>query len=152
VSAPAEPAARTLPLGLVFATTAVLAYTASQILTRYGVSDESSPLLGAFIALTVGTLGFVPLALRQLSQPSQDAGRGARLFAIAGFFSTLGVIFQFQALDHGNVILVSPVANTNPLFTLIIASVMLRGLEKLSPQVFLGAGLVVAGVAVLRLA
>jgi drug/metabolite transporter (DMT)-like permease len=152
MSAPAPPTTHQGTLGLLFAFTAVMAYTASQILTRHGVSEASSPLLGSFIALAVGTAGFTALAVRQLREPVVDTRRGTKLFAIAGFFSTLGVIFQFQALDHGNVVLVSPVANTNPLFTLIIASVMLRGLEKLTPQVFLGAGLVVAGVVVLRLA
>jgi drug/metabolite transporter (DMT)-like permease len=130
----------------------VLAYAASQVLIRHGVSDAASPLLGSLLALTVGTIGFTGLAARQLGEASTNVRRGAWLFAIAGFFSTLGVVFQFQALDHGDVVLVAPVSNTNPLFTLLIASVLLRGIENLTPQVVAGAALVVAGVAVLRLA
>jgi drug/metabolite transporter (DMT)-like permease len=129
----------------------VLAYAASQVLTRHGTSEGASPLLGSFIALTVGTLGFTLLAARQLRERSSNLRRGALLFTVAGFFSSLGVVFQFLALDRGDVVLVSPVSNTNPLFTLLIAAVMLRGLERLTPQVLAGAGLVVLGVAVLRL-
>jgi drug/metabolite transporter (DMT)-like permease len=139
------------PLGLLFALTAVLSYATSQVLTRHGVSGDASPLLGAFIALTVGTLGFTFLAGRRFSEPGADVRRGAVLFAVAGLFSTLGVIFQFEALQKGQVIVVSPISNTNPLFTLIFATVMLRGVERLTPNAFLGAGLVVVGVAVIRL-
>lgn len=139
------------PLGLLFAATAVLSYAVSQVLTRHGVSDDASPLLGSFIALSVGTVGFGLLAGRQFSERGTDFRRGAWLFAVAGFFSTLGVVFQFEALHRGQVTVVSPISNTNPLFTLIFATVLLRGVERLTPRVFLGAGMVVAGVVVIRL-
>jgi uncharacterized membrane protein len=148
---PAATTASLKPIGLLFAMTAVLAYTMSQVLTRHGVSDDASPILGSFIALTVGTAGFTLVANRQFQERSADFRKGAWLFAVAGFFSTLGVVFQFQALHHGDVTLVSPISNTNPLFTLLLAALMLRGVERLTPPVFLGAGLVVAGVIVLRL-
>ncbi|HLF78927.1 MAG TPA: DMT family transporter [Dehalococcoidia bacterium] len=139
------------PIGFLFALTAVLAYATAQVLTRHGVSGDASPILGSFIALTTGTLGFTLIAARQLRERAVDLRKGAWLFALAGFFSTLGVVFQFQALHEGEVTLVSPISNTNPLFTLIFATVLLRGVERLTPRVFLGAGLVVAGVVVLRL-
>jgi uncharacterized membrane protein len=91
------------------------------------------------------------VAGRQFSEGASDFRRGALLFAVAGFFSTLGVIFQFAALEKGQVVVVSPIANTSPLFTLIFATILLRGVETLTPRVFLGAGLVMAGVAVIRL-
>jgi len=138
-------------LGLLFALTAVLSYAVAQLLTRHAVSSDASPLLGALIALTVGTLSFGFLAGRQMSEPAANLRRGALLFAVAGLFSTLGVIFQFVALQKGQVIVVSPIANTSPLFTLIFATVLLRGVEQLTFNVFLGAALVVAGVAVIRL-
>ena len=141
----------TRSLGLLFGLTAVLSYAIAQLLTRHAVSSDGSPLLGALIALMVGTLGFGFLAVRQLSEPAANLRRGALLFAVAGLFSTLGVIFQFVALQKGQVIVVSPLANTSPLFTLIFATVLLRGVERLTLNVFLGAGLVVAGVVVIRL-
>ena len=139
------------PLGLVFAATAVVSYAISQVLTRHGVSSDASPLLGSFIALSVGTATFGLLVGRQFGERSIDFWRGAWLFAVAGFFSTLGLVFQFEALHRGQVIVVSPISNSNPLFTLIFATFMLRGVERLSPRVFIGAGLVVVGVIVIRL-
>ena len=44
---------------------------------------------------------------------------------------------------------ISPVLATNPLFTLLFASIFLRGVERITPRVVLGALLVVAGVVVL---
>ena len=73
------------------------------------------------------------------------------MFAGAGIFSTTGVLCLFLALERAPVVLVSPVANTNPLFSLIFVALLLRGVERLTPRVFLGAGLVVAGVGVLTL-
>ncbi len=138
-------------IGLLCAVTAVLSYAVSQVLTRHGVSDDASPLLGSFIALSVGTVAFSLVTSRQLGESSLDLRRGAWLFAVAGFFSTLGIVFQFEALHRGQVTVVSPISNSNPLFTLIFATVMLRGVERLSPRVFAGAALVVAGVIVIRL-
>jgi len=152
VSTPVHGQARSLrPLGLLFGLTAVLSYAIAQLLTRHAVSEDASPLLGVLIALSVGTLGFTFVAGRQFSDGASDLRRGALLFAVAGFFSTLGVIFQFEALHQGQVIVVSPISNTSPLFTLILATVMLRGVEQLTLNAFLGAGLVMAGVAVIRL-
>ena len=152
MSTPVHGQARSLrPLGLLFGLTAVLSYAIAQLLTRHAVSEDASPLLGTLIALSVGTLGFTFVAGRQFSEGGADLHRGALLFAVAGFFSTLGVIFQFEALQKGQVVVVSPIANTSPLFTLIFATVLLRGVERLTLNVFLGAGLVVVGVAVIRL-
>ena len=58
-------------------------------------------------------------------------------------------MLMFQALSRGPVVVLSPVVSTNPLFTLLFASIFLRGVERITPRVVAGALLVVGGVVVL---
>lgn len=142
-------AARTRLIGILFALGAAVAYGASQVLTRRSVHDLAPPLVGTLIALAWGTLGFAVLSVRAVGQGVGDFRRGALFFAAGGIFSASGVILLFQALSRGEVVVVSPVAATNPLFTLLFASLLLRGVERITRRIVLGALLVVAGVVVL---
>ena len=144
-------AARQAFLGILFAFTAALSYACSQVLIRYSVEDLAPPLVGSMIALFWGTLGFVALSYRSLGERSPNFRRGALLFAGAGFFSTLGLVGMFLALDRGEVVLVSPVLATHSLSTLVLAALFLRGVERLTLRVAVGCVLVVAGVVVLSL-
>lgn len=137
-------------LGFGVALTAAMSYGAANVLTRHSV-EEVSPLAGSLVALAAGTLGLLALSARDLGGRPPDARRGVLIYALAGFFSTSGLIFLFLALDRAPVALVSPVSNTYPLLTLFLAAVFLRGVERLTPRVFLGAALVVAGVAILTM-
>ena len=148
-SAPAVPAKRTTLAGVAFSLGAAVAYGTSQVLMRQSVSDLAPPLAGSFIALTFGTLGFALLSMRSLGGRGEHFWRGASFFAAAGVFSAMGVLLLFIALSRGEVVLVSPVAATNPLFTLVMAAVLLRGMERITVRVAAGALLVVAGVIVL---
>jgi uncharacterized membrane protein len=94
----------------------------------------------------------VALTFRGLRQRSDNPRRGALLFTGAGFFSTLGLVAMFIALEKGKVVLVSPVLATHSLTTLLFAALFLRGIERLTPRVALGALLVVGGVIVLSVA
>jgi DME family drug/metabolite transporter len=137
--------------GVAFGFSASLAYGASQVLTRHTVSELAPPLVGSSIALFWGTLGFFLLSVRSLGQRGEAFRRGALLFAGAGIFSAVGVILMFQALSRGQVVVISPVLATNPLFTLVMAALMLRDVERITTRVVVGALLVVSGVAALSL-
>lgn len=144
-------ASRTL-LGVLFAFGAAASYGSSQVMAR-SLSDEASSLIGAFIALTFGTIGFAFLSARRARHHGPgDFKRGALYFVGAGVFSSMGVVLMFQALSRGEVVVVSPVLATNPLFTLFFASIFLRGIERITPRVVVGALLVFAGVVVLTFA
>lgn len=140
---------RAMLAGVGFSLGAAVAYGSSQVLTRQLVGDLASPLVGSFIALTFGTLGFALLSLRSLGGRGEHFWRGAAFFAGAGIFSATGVLLLFVALSRGPVVVISPVVATNPLFTLVMAAVLLRGVERITLSVVVGAVLVVAGVIVL---
>ncbi|MEZ4553191.1 MAG: EamA family transporter [Dehalococcoidia bacterium] len=143
---------RTMVIGVALAFGAAISYGSSQVLTRQGVSDLAPPLVGSFIALFWGTLGFLIISLRSLRNVRGDLRTGSLYFGAAGVFSAAGVMLMFQALSRGEVVIISPVLATNPLFTLILAAIFLRGVERITPPIVIGALLVVAGVVVLSAA
>jgi drug/metabolite transporter (DMT)-like permease len=144
-------AARRTLAGVAFALAAAVAYGTSQVLARRGVAELAPPLVGAFLALAWGTLGLTALTARDLRGAALHP-RGLLLFAAAGVCSATGVLLMFQALKHGNVVFVSPLVSTNPLFTLFFAALLLRDIERVTRRSVAGAALVVLGVVVLGLA
>ena len=152
LAAEARTPRRTLITGAAFALCAAMAYGSSQVLTREGIGSLAPPLVGSLIALFWGTLGFAALSARNLGERGDHFGRGALFFVTGGILSAMGVLLMFLALGRGTVVVVSPVLATNPLFTLLFAAMFLRGVERITPRIVLGALLVVAGVAVLSIA
>ena len=142
---------RTLITGVAFAISAAMAYGSSQVMTRHGIGSLAPPLVGSLIALFWGTLGFAILSARNLGGRGDHFRRGALFFTTGGIFSAMGVLLMFLALGRGTVVVVSPVLATNPLFTLIFAAIFLRGVERITLRIVMGALLVVAGVAVLSI-
>ena len=136
-------------LGIGFGLGAALAYGSSQVLARHSVSAIAPPVVGAALALGWGTLGFVFLSARSLRDRPARFWRGARYFMLAGLFSAAGVMLMVTALRRGEVVVLSPILATNPLFTLVFASVMLRDVERITRRVVFGGLLVVCGVVAL---
>ena len=138
---------RAVPVrGYVFAFSAAIAYAASQVIAREGVTELQAPLVGTTIALIFATVAFIPLALRSLATPVTDLRRGAWLFAAAGIFSATGVSSMFLAIERAEVVVVSPVSSTHPLFTLLLAAILLRDLERITIGIVVGGVLVFAGI------
>ncbi len=66
-------------------------------------------------------------------------------FAISGVAETMAILLLFFALAAGPVVVVSPIAATSPVWTVILASILLRKVERTNPAVVVGTLLVVAG-------
>ena len=76
--------------------------------------------------------------------------RGVMWFALTGLFNSCAIYALYTALESGALNIVSPIAFSYPLFTLLLNSVILRE-ERLSPRLVLGVALTVGGVAALLL-
>jgi DME family drug/metabolite transporter len=138
---------RALPgRGYVFAFAAAIAYAASQVIAREGVKELDAPLVGTTIALIFASVAFIPLALRSRATPVTDFRRGALFFAGAGIFSAVGVASMFLAIERAEVVVVSPVSSTHPLFTLLLAAVLLRNIERITMGIVVGGLLTFAGI------
>ena len=73
-------------------------------------------------------------------------------FILAGVFETLAVLFMLNAFVSGPVVLVSPIAATSPIWTLLMGVIVLRDLEHVNRFAVIGTFCVVAGVIAIYLA
>lgn len=66
-------------------------------------------------------------------------------FLLAGIFETLGILLVILALSVGQVVVVSPIVATSPLWILLGTWLFLQGIERLTLRTVVGAIAVVAG-------
>jgi drug/metabolite transporter, DME family len=66
-------------------------------------------------------------------------------FVLAGSFETLGILLGILALSVGQVVVVSPIIATSPLWIVLGSWLFLRDIERLTVRTVLGAACVVAG-------
>ena len=73
-------------------------------------------------------------------------------FLLAGIFETLAVLLMLMAFAHGPVVVVSPIAATSPIWTVILGAIFLREIERINLLTVLGTICVVAGVIAISIA
>ena len=119
---------------------------------RYALGLANEPL---FFAATVGlvSLGWMT---SYLLLPVKKEGpvwhrKAAAPFITAGVFETLGIVLVITALSVGQVVIVSPIVATSPLWILLGTWLFLRGIENLNFRTVTGAVCVVAGTIAISL-
>jgi drug/metabolite transporter (DMT)-like permease len=125
----------------------------SHPIRRYALNIASEPL---FFAAVVGLVslawmgGYIvsPLGRERPKWHRQAVGP----FLLAGVFETLGILLVMLALSVGQVVVVSPIVATSPLWILVGTGLFLKGIEKLTPRIVIGALSVVAGTVALTTA
>ena len=132
-------------LPILFALGTAVAFAASTVLVRVGVRG-SSP----FTALVV-TMGVNVIILWTLSLIRYDVVVDLwawRWFVLAGVFApALGRLANYVGIQRIGVNLVSPISNTNPMISVVLAVVFLG--ERLPPSGYAGVLLAVGGAVVL---
>ena len=139
-----------LVLGYAAALGAAFCYGAAAVIVRKIVDDYSSPMVGAAFSLLFGTL-IIALIFRKTAVTDITAAprRGLGLMVLAGVAATWGVIFWFLAIDSASVVLVAPLSGTYPLWSILLAHLFLRRIERVTWRTVLGALMLVAGVALI---
>lgn len=116
------------------------------IIRKLGLS-RTGPLFGSAVN---NITAFVAYSLFLILSGHRQAVvcRGSSLwyFIGAGIAENASVFLVLVALSLGEVSVVTPLAGTAPLFVLPMTSIFLRGVEKLSWRVVVGAMLIVLGV------
>ena len=69
----------------------------------------------------------------------------------AGVTISLGMTCIYYALDLGKVSVVIPISSTGPFFSLILAAIFLRDVEKVTLRIVISAAMIVGGVVLLTL-
>lgn len=121
----------------------------AQVIAKAGLAIWPNPFAAALLGYSVSALMiFVVTALSGRPEARVFTRRGVFWFWLTGLFNCCAVLTLYAALEIGSVKVVSPIAASYPLFTLMLNSVMLRE-ERLSVRLLLGVALMVGGVAVL---
>ena len=137
-------------IGYVLAGAACIAYGASLILAKQVVED-TPPLLAATLGMTFGLL---VLAVISAPDVRRDVGTRKRAWvwaALGGLAAGGGITLMFLAISNAPVVVVAPILAMNPLTAILFSQIFLRGMERLTWRVLVGALLVVAGVIIITL-
>jgi uncharacterized membrane protein len=134
-----------LSVGVLAALGSAVSYGIRPLFLDSGLAIVDAPLtaalIGAIAALVYATVLTPRGDLRVgLSEPSLG------YFVFSGLLQAVGFLALAFALNAGDVSVVYPVTATAPIFTLGFTALMLRGTERLSPQIVAGVMLVVLGV------
>ena len=113
---------------------------------RFGLADYPYPVAGSWAATAVSML-VVLVYWRWTRSPDEErpSPQGWMYFGALGVGVSLGFTTLFFAFQAGEVVVVSPVTGTTPLFTLLLSAMFLRGLDRVTVPVIAGSALIVLG-------
>lgn len=120
---------------------------------RYAMSISDEPLFFASIVGVVSLLCFSStLTAPAMRKRIVWNGNSLAPFVAAGVFEASAVLLMLTAFVSGPVVLVSPIAATSPIWTLLMSAILLRDLERVNRFTIGGTLCVVAGVIAIYLA
>lgn len=137
---------RTRTLGLLLALNTAVMASISFMLRKYGLRLLPDPNLAAALTVTGSLVTLVPyLGIRRRRYPLR-ATRNSFIYLIAGgVLSTGGFLAYYLALNLGDVVRVTPLSNTSPLFAVLLLLVF-HEVERLTRSAIAGAVIAVAGI------
>jgi drug/metabolite transporter (DMT)-like permease len=134
-----------LSLGVLYALGAAVAYGCRPIFIKAGLEDANIPVAASIIGATAA---FVYTVARENLESIRTirVDRSFWLFFLGGMLQTISQLALAVGLSLGEVSLVYSLTASAPLFTLLFTAILLRGVDRLSPQLVLGCAAVVVGV------
>jgi DME family drug/metabolite transporter len=139
-------------IGMVAALLAALTIAGRDTAVRWiGEGDELSAVVASAATLLTGSATLVAFVLFTGRGRNPMARMGAAIlpFALVGLLTGVTTLAIFEALERGQVTVVSPLIGTAALWTLAFSVLVLRGSEGLGRRVVISAGVVAAGVALI---
>tara|TARA_B100001123_G_scaffold71406_1_gene80072 strand:- start:469 stop:927 length:459 start_codon:yes stop_codon:yes gene_type:complete len=138
--------------GFTFAVCAAFLYALSALVGKKITDDFSSPMVASAFSILFGLVATGSVFFRTVNKEARNlAGRSWVLIGLSGCASALGVTGWYLALNITPVVVVAPIVAVYPLVTIAIASLFLRGIEKVTRQTVIGAVIVVTGVLLIGL-
>jgi drug/metabolite transporter (DMT)-like permease len=141
--------------GMLAAFGSALSYGVRPIVVKFGLDAASLPVTAALVGAITGLI-YATIMSRPWQMRRADFGLGGLLrdpatpwFAGSGAMQTLGILFITGALAGSDVAVVYPITSSAPLVTVAFSWLFLRGTERVTWRMVLGAGAVVGGVILL---
>ena len=124
---------------------------ATQVARKFGMAAVPHPFVAAPVTATSSfVVSIVTLWYVEKSQESWKMNRqGLWWFLAAGVTISFGMTCIYYALDLGKVSVVIPISSTGPFFSLILAAIFLRDVEKVTLRIVVSAAMIVGGVVLL---
>jgi len=131
---------------LVWPLLAALGFGIRDTISRYGFTEPIHPLVAA-AAATVSSLAVMAACAVVQRRQLRLALAGLGFLAVAGFAEGIAYLTMWRALAVASVSLVSPLVNSHSVFTVGLAAIFLRDLERVAWRVVVAVVLIVAGAA-----
>jgi uncharacterized membrane protein len=138
-------------IGRSFAIGAAITYALASVLAKRGLTSLAPPLVGAAVSLLSGTVVSGLFAGGGLRSNLRKNRKSVAFFLMSGAAAGCGVLSTFFSLSMAPVVIVSPLVNTNPLFALLLSHLFLKGLERITLRLVLGAIFVILGTALIAM-
>jgi len=124
---------------------------APQVVRKFGMAAVPHPFLAAAVTATSSfVVSIVTLWYVEKSKETWKMNRQCFWwFLAAGVTISLGMVCIYYALDLGKVSVVIPISSTGPFFSLILAAIFLRDVEKVTLRIVTSAAMIVGGVLLL---
>ena len=133
---------------IVFALLAAFCAAIVTILSKAGIKKLDPSLAFAIQSVLIIIVSWVAVVVQKSSHElKQIDGRTWIYLIAAGIITAFSSLFTFQALKLGNASMVSPLERISLVFTIVLAGFFLK--EKISWQIIIGAGLMIAGAIVI---
>ena len=135
----------TYPLGAAFLT------AISQNFRKTGLLIMPNPFVATALTITTSLAVFSLslVATGQLRTTFQGDRKCLPFYGTAAVVSATAQLLGYIALSEGDVSVVVPLINTNPLFIVLFSALFLRDLETVNVRVAAGAALIVTGIALI---
>ena len=131
---------------------ATICYGVVPVLKKIGTDHGGPPVLGALVMHATGLVLLMTLGnLLKIERKWQRIPANSfACFVSAGFLYAIGSIFTLKALVYAPASVVAPIWSAQPIVSFLLAKITLQGIEEVTFRDGAAAGLVVAGVLVLR--
>jgi DME family drug/metabolite transporter len=126
---------------------------ASQVVRKFGLAAVPHPVLAAAVTATSSlAVSLLTLWYVEKSQETWQMNRQCfGWFLAAGITISFSMVCIYYALDLGKVSVVIPMSSTGPFFSLILSSLFLRDVERVTLKIVLAAALIMGGVLLIAL-
>jgi len=142
---------RAMKIAVAFATAAALVRGLNHTIASFGLGLMPNPMMAGFVSACVAFAGsFAMYRARHGRLPARVPIASLPYMALSGAIVCAGITCMYAALAVGDVVVVSPLIATYPLFTLLIA--LLLGMDVMSRRLVAGVALVVGGIVAISLA
>lgn len=137
--------------GVALSLLAGFVYGIAAVLTRVGLVNFDSPIVGAGIAFFAGMVIMLPPSVRGLGSGIRGNHSDVIYVTASGVLSAAGIMAYYAAMSTTPVSVVTSITSANPLATILLAHVFFNRMERITKRVVIGAVIVVVGVAVVAI-